>query len=140
VIEAPTYEDKNKAVEESAEGEEGKELSLRELRKLYGDFAIVAPQPDESVWYSESVISVAWNAGYQLQPDMLVTVSVDGKRQAATTEQIIAVTGLERGEHTVRAVLNDAKNRNIATAGPITFFIRQPGLYNRARPTPRGGS
>jgi hypothetical protein len=139
VIEAPTYEDKSKAVEEGAEGEEGKEMSLRYLRKQYGDFAIVAPQPEESVWYSDNVIAVAWNARYQLQEGMQVTVSVDGKRQAATAEQIIAVTGLERGEHTVTAVLNDAKNRKIATAAPITFFIRQPGLYNRARPTPRGG-
>jgi len=140
VIEAPTYQVKPKATEESAEGEEGKEMSLKYLRKNYKDFAIVAPQADESVWHPESFITVAWNVGYKLQPGMQATIYVDGKQQATTTEQIISVTGLERGEHTVTAVLKDAKNRSIATAEPVTFFIRRPGVYNRRPgPTPRGG-
>ena len=109
------------------------------MRKNYADFAIVAPQQEESVWHPEQAITVAWNARYQLQPGMQVTVSVDGVRQAPTSEQIIAVTGLERGEHSVSAVLTDARNRVVATADTVTFFIRRPGLYNRARPTPRGG-
>jgi len=140
IIEAPSYETPAKA-EEGADGEGGKEMSLRYLRKNYQDFAIVAPQQEESVWHPENAITVAWNVRYQLQPGMQVTVSVDGVKQTPTSEQIIAVPGLERGEHTVSAQLTDAKNRLIATAEPVTFFIRRPGLYNRPgpTPTPRGG-
>lgn len=140
VIEAPTYKKPVKATEEGVEGEEGKEMSLRYLRKNYADFAIVAPQQEESVWHPENVITVAWNVGYQLQPGMQVTVSVDGVNHTPSSEQIIPVTGLERGEHTVTAVLKDARNRMIATAEPVTFFIRRPGLYNRPRIGPGGGS
>ena len=137
VIEAPEFETAPKEGEEGAEGgEENKEMSLRYLRKNYQDFAIVAPQQEESVWRPDGPITVAWNARYALQEGMSVTVYLDGARQATTTEQIIPVIGLERGEHTVTAEIKDAKNRRIATAEPITFFIRQPGLYNRAR---RGG-
>jgi len=141
IIETPTYNKPEKPTEESAgvEGEDGKEMSLKYMRKNYADFAIVAPQQEESVWHPEQAITVAWNARYQLQPGMRVTVSVDGVRQSPTSEQIIAVTGLERGEHSVSAVLTDAKNRVVATADTVTFFIRRPSLYNRARPTPRGG-
>jgi hypothetical protein len=139
IIEAPTYQKPVKSTEEATEGEGGKEMSLGYMRKNYADFAIVAPQQEESVWHPEDVITVAWNARYQLQPGMQVTVSVDGVRQTPTTEQVIAVTGLERGEHTVTAELTDAKNRRVAMAEPVTFFIRRPGLYNRPRPTPRGG-
>lgn len=139
IIETPTYERPAKATEEGAEGEDGKEMSLRYLRKNYQDFAIVAPQQEESVWHPGNVITVAWNVSYALQPGMRVTVSVDGVKQTPSSEQIIAVTGLERGEHTVTAELTDAKNRRIATAEPVTFFIRQPGLYNRRGPGPRGG-
>ena len=70
---------------------------------------------------------------------MQVTVYLDGKRQATTTDQIIPVSGLERGEHTVTAELKDAKNRKIATAAPITFFIQRPNIYTN-RPRPRGGA
>lgn len=139
IIEAPTYQKPVKSTEEATEGEGGKEMSLGYMRKNYADFAIVATQQEESVWHPEDVITVAWNARYQLQPGMQVTVSVDGVRQTPTTEQVIAVTGLERGEHTVTAELTDAKNRRVAMAEPVTFFIRRPGLYNRPRPTPRGG-
>jgi len=140
VIEAPEFETAPKEGEEGAEGgEENKEMSLRYLRKNYQDFAIVAPQQEESVWHPDGPITVAWNARYALQEGMTVSVYLDGARQATTTEQIIPVIGLERGEHTVTAELKDAKNRRIATAEPITFFIRQPNLYNRPRPTPRGG-
>jgi len=140
VIEAPTFETKPKDGEEGAEGgEENKEMSLRYLRKNYQDFAIVAPQQEESVWNPESVITVAWNARYALQDGMTVTVYLNGVRQATTTEQIIAVNGPDRGEHTVTAELKDAKNRKIATAEPVTFFVRRPNLYSRPGPSPRGG-
>jgi len=142
VIEAPTYEqppEAAKASEEGEAGEDGKEMSLRYLRRNYKDFTIVAPQQEESIWHPESAITVAWNARYALQEGMQVTVFVDGKQQATTREQIIPVVGLERGEHTVTAELKDGKNRRIATAEPVTFFIRRPSLYNRPRVVPHGG-
>ena len=139
VIEAPTYETPEKKVDEEAGAEDGKEMSLRYLRSNYKDFSIVAPQQEETIWQPENVITVAWNVRYQLQPGMQVTVLVDGQAQATTSEQIIPVTGLERGEHQVTAELKDASNRSIATAGPVTFFVRRAGVGNRPRPTPRGG-
>jgi len=140
VVEAPTYEVRAKASEENAGAEDGKEMSLGYLRKNYKDFAIVAPQQEESIWHPEAPITVAWNVRYQLQQGMKVTISIDGNEQAATSEQIIPVAGLERGEHRVTAVLKDARNRSIATAEPVIFFIRRPTINtNRARPTPHGG-
>lgn len=140
VIEAPAYVKPEKPDEESIEDGEGKEMSLRYLRKNYADFAIVAPRQEESVWQPDGGVTAAWNARYQLQPGMQVTISVDGQPQTTTSEQIVSLGGLDRGEHTVSAELKDAKNRSIASAGPVTFFVRQPGLYNnRPRPTPHGG-
>ena len=137
VIEAPTYE---KAPESARKGAEGEEIPLRDLRRLYRDFAIISPQSEESVWHPDGPIAVAWSAGNPLQTGMQVTVYLNGNKQATTTEQIIPVDGLDRGEHTVTAELKDAKNRRIATAEPVTFFIQRPNIYtNRPRPTPRGG-
>lgn len=136
VIETPTYEQPAKA---DAEAEETKEMSLKYLRNHYSDFAIVSPQQEESVWNPDAAMPVAWSTRYQLQDGMQVTIYIDGQQQAKTTDQIIPVPELDRGEHKVEAQLTDSRNRKIATAEPITFFVRRPGLYNRAGPTPRGG-
>ena len=135
VIEAPTYE---KAPEPAKA--EGEEIPLRDLRNIYRDFAIISPQSEESVWRPDGPVSVAWSVGNPLQQGMQVSIYLDGAKQATTTEQIIPITGLDRGEHTLTAELRDAKNRKIATAQPVVFFIQRPNIYtNRPRPTPRGG-
>jgi hypothetical protein len=141
IIEVPVYEKtaRQKAEEVEASGEQGKEVPLRTLRRDYRDFVIVSPQQEESVWHPEGPVPIAWRTGKDLQQGMKVTIFVDGNQQATTTQPIIPVSGLERGEHTVTAEIKDARNRKIATADPVTFFIRQPTIYNRPRVGPGGG-
>jgi hypothetical protein len=130
VIEAPTYE---KAPEPADEADGEKEPSLSDMRKIYRDFAIISPEQEESVWKPDGPTPVAWSARTALLPGMVVTLFLDGKRHSTTVQQMIPLSGLDRGEHTVKAELRDSKNRIVATAGAITFFVRQPNLYNRAR-------
>jgi hypothetical protein len=139
VIEAPVYEKAPAPTGDDAAVEDEKEPSLASLRRSYSDFAIVAPQQEESVWRPDGPIPVAWTTGTALREGMQVTLYLDGKRYSSTTQPMIALTGLERGEHTVRADLTDSRNRVVAKAGTVTFFVRQPGLYNRAINTPNGG-
>jgi hypothetical protein len=139
VIEAPTYEKAPADAEADGAAEGEKEMSLSYLRKNYKDFAIISPQSEESVWRPDGPIPIAWSSQYALQQGMQVIITLDGKRHASTTQQMIAVADMDRGEHVVSAELRDAKNRVIATSGPITFFVRQPGLYNRANINPNGG-
>ncbi len=107
--------------------------SLRQLQNDFKDFAIVSPQQEESVWRPDGPVTIAWSTGSQVLEGMKVTVTLDGKRLATTTDRMVLVPNMERGEHTVTAELTDARNRRVASAEPVTFFIRQPGLYNRAR-------
>jgi hypothetical protein len=137
VIEAPKYEKKPAAEAEDGEGAE--EMSLAQLRRIYGDLAIVSPQQEESVWRPDGPIPVAWSVGNALQPGMQVTIYLDGKMYTSTTQVMIPIAGLDRGEHTVKAELRDKRNRVVSASDSITFFVRQPGLYNRARIGPGGG-
>ena len=138
VIEAPVYEKPDPV---DTADEETREKPLRFLRKRYEGFKIVSPGPEESIWYADGPVPVAWTTPNPLEAGMRVTVSVDGKAQPPSTEPVVAFTGLERGAHMVMAVLTDERNRQIATAEPVTFFIRQPNLIiNAARPTPSGGN
>ena len=136
VIEAPAYAKKPSV---DKDGEAANELSLRDMRKNYKDFAIVAPQEEQSIWQPDKAITVAWNVRYQLQQGMSVTIFVNGRQFATTTERMIPIGELDSGEHVVSAQLKDAKNRKIATAKPVTFYIQRPNIHtNRARPIPRG--
>ena len=135
VIEAPVYE---KASGGSAQGEDD-EMSLRDMRRNYRDFAIIAPQQEESIWHPEEAVIIAWSTGIQLQEGMKVTIFLNGRQQATTTERVVPVSGLERGEYTVTAELKDARNRRVVSAQAVTFFIRRPGLTARPRVSPRGG-
>jgi len=134
VVEAPKYETAPKK-DDNAEGED-KEMSLSYLRKNYKDFAIVSPQQEESVWRPDGPIPVAWNTKYALQDGMEVTIYLDGKRHSTTTQPMVPMANLDRGEHVITADLRDARNRVVAQAAPVTFFVRQPGLYNRALTAP----
>ena len=132
IVEVPVYE---KTARESAPVNESTETPLKVLRQEYRDFAIISPLSEESVWHPEGPVAVAWSVSAQLREGMKVTVFVDGKAQTTTTQPIIPVAGLERGEHTITAELKDAKNRRIASAEAVTFFIKQPDIHtNRARP------
>lgn len=139
VIEAPTYKKASPATEENSETEDKTEMPLRYLRKHYEDFAIVSPRPEQSIWNPQQPINVAWNSRYQLQQGMQVKIMVDGTEQATTSDKVILVSGLERGEHTVTAELKDANNRNIATAEPLTFFIRKPSVFINGPRTSNNG-
>ena len=130
VIETPVYE---LPVEADSGDDVEKEMSLRDMRRQYADFAIVAPQQEESIWHPDSPVIVAWSVRNQLEVGMQVTISVDSAPHAKTTAQSVPVPQLDRGEHKIEAQLTDSRNRTIATAEPITFFVRRPGLNNRAR-------
>ena len=124
VVETPVYETKAKPATED------EPMSLRALRGMYRDFAIVAPQSEESIWHPDRPITVAWSTGAPIQTGMKASVSVDGQLQANTTDRVVPVANLDRGEHTVTAELTNERNQTVATAKPIVFFVRRPGLNN----------
>lgn len=132
VVEAPTYQTAPK----SGDAEADKEMSIRDLRNNYRDFSIVSPQQEESIWRPDGPFPVAWNTKYALQDGMQVTIFLDGKKHSTTTQQMVPMANLDRGEHVLTAQLRDANNRVVAEAAPVTFYVQQPGLLNRALNAP----
>lgn len=134
VIETPDYK---QTAKKSTKKTDKKEMSVRELRRRYADFAIVSPRQEESIWYSEAALSVAWNTSKSLQRGMQVSILVDGKQHSKTTRRRVELPKLDRGEHKIEAQLTDKNNRTIATAEPVIFFIKRPNVFsNPSRPSP----
>jgi len=140
IVETPDYQKTpRQQAEEAAAAGEPEDVPLRTLRNRFRDFAIISPLQEESVWRPDGPVSIAWSSSNQLLEGMRVQIFLNGQQQADTTAPMIPVDGLERGEHTVTATIKDARNRTIATAEPITFYIRQPGVANQARRARGGG-
>ncbi len=136
VIETPEYQVAPKTDEIDSSAQDASEMSLPKLRQYYADFALISPRAEESIWRPDIVITAAWKTQKPLQKGMTINIYVDDKLYQTTTEQIVPLGALDRGEHKVTATLNDAMKRSIATASPIVFYVRQPMNYP-SRPTDR---
>jgi hypothetical protein len=137
IVEAPEYKKSAEPSSDKATRDSG--FSLRELQRNYKDFAIIAPEQDESIWHPQGPITAAWKTHYQLQPGMQVTMILDGQKQPPTTAQIIPLGKLDRGEHKLQAVLTDAKQRQIASTPTVTFYVHRPSIFSPARARPSNG-
>lgn len=109
---------------EAGEGEE-EVTDIRELRRGYRDFKITSPTQDEYIEGTGNNVTISWDTRYALQPGMMVVISVDGKALPPTLASSVTLEQVDRGEHTVSAQLVDARNRKIASASPVTFYVRQ---------------
>lgn len=116
------------------------ELTPRELRKMYRDFHITRPLPEETFWGTANTVVVSWGSSAALQPGMQVRVIVDGTAQEGTGDGMLALT-LDRGEHSVSADLLDDRGRKVMSTEKVTFFIKQHSVDAKApKPTPHSGT
>jgi hypothetical protein len=122
---------------EVAAGEDPKPLTSRELRRLYSDFSITQPQPEETFWGTGNSVLVTWGSSQAISPEMSVMLFIDGAAQKAPATGGINLT-LDRGEHKVYAELRDERNRRIVTADTVTFFVMQHSVNFNRRPNGSG--
>jgi len=106
--------------------------SLSDLRKMYRDFRITRPMPEETFWGTGNTVVITWQSSQPIQPQMRVMVIVDGAAQQATGSGSLSLT-LDRGEHQVSAELRDERNRRIASTDTVTFFVQQHSVRQNRR-------
>lgn len=115
----------------AGEGEAGDEaLTPREMRRLFRDFRILQPQPEETFWGTENQVTVSWGSDNPIPPELSGRLYVNGQPQDVGAAGSATLT-LERGEHQVYVELLDARKRRIAATDTVTFFIKQhSALFN----------
>jgi hypothetical protein len=111
---------------------------IRELRRGYKDFRITSPAQEEHIQGTGNAVTLSWDARYALQPGMVVIFTLDGTDLEPTVSPSLSLQEIDRGEHTVSARLVDSQARIIASASPVTFFMRQwsQNFLGPNRPTP----
>ncbi|QTR45875.1 DUF4124 domain-containing protein [Thiothrix litoralis] len=91
--------------------------------ETYSDFKITAPTADETIRANEGNVTITVSLKPQLKPGDGITLYLDAKQVAAGSSLSFALTEVERGEHSVFAVLSDASGNIIQNTEPVKFNV-----------------
>jgi len=109
--------------EDSESGDSGSDFGLR----------IVTPAAQESIWNTAYVLTVQVQTASQLPAGTQLAYLVDGEVRSSTRARSVEIDEIYRGEHQLSVELRAADGRVLASAGPVTFFMRQ---HSRLHPNP----
>ncbi len=94
---------------------------------------IVTPGEQESVWNTAYVLTVQVQTARELPSGARLAYIVDGEVRTTTRAQSVEIEEVYRGEHQLSVELRASDGRVLASAGPVTFFMRQ---HSRLHPNP----
>jgi len=104
----------------------------------YKTIKILQPEADGVVRSNEGKVPVTIALEPALQQGHRVALHVDGKAvQGAFDGLAIELSGIERGTHSVRARVSDADGKLLIESPPVSFTLRQTGLFDSLANTPR---
>jgi len=93
----------------------------------YAQIQIVAPSHDETFRGGERVVPVGVLVTPALEPNQRLIYLLDGTPASApTTDTSFALTGVDRGTHTVTVSLVDATGNELASSNSVTFHVKPP--------------
>ena len=101
----------------------------------YETLEVLEPAPRDTLWGTGGKVGIAIGISPDLQPGHRVELFLDGSPTGlagrATRFDIEAVP---RGEHTVRAVVLDASDRQLQQSAPVTFYVQQTSIHYPQNP------
>ena len=93
--------------------------------KGYEKVEVVQPESDQTIRDNGGTVSVRILIEPALQPDHTVEILFDGKPIGSGRATSASITNVDRGSHTVSAVVKDASGKSVATASGITFHLKK---------------
>jgi len=91
----------------------------------YADVVIVQPASEETVHDNEGNVVVQVAVSPSLAPGDRIVLLLDGRRVAQQMGTTFALSGIERGAHTLEALVVDGKGATLAPSRPVTFYMWQ---------------
>jgi hypothetical protein len=116
---------------------------------VYTSLAIVQPANEASYFDADAVVDVQINSDPSLAEGDSLYLYLDGKRVGNSGDaQSYSLPNVERGAHSLNAVIFDAQGKEKIRSQPVVFFMKQhtiippahpaPGVQPRPKPTPHG--
>ncbi|UCH47584.1 MAG: hypothetical protein JSU95_16210 [Betaproteobacteria bacterium] len=102
------------------------------------DIEIYQPKNEETVHNNDGNVTVEVMA--LLDPGYTIRLLIDGDRAAPDSRDLtFRLRGIERGEHTLQALILDERGYVVTRSQPVVFFMWQASSQfpSRVRPTPQ---
>lgn len=134
-----TVESKPVPKEPQADAEKTGEAETEEARKpptKYTKFTMVTPRNDDTIWDNNGSVpvSLALEPPLDTENGHSVWVYVDGSAVVRKSQVLVhPLSGIDRGQHTIRAEVRDAKRKTLKRTKNVTVHMK------RASSIPRGG-
>ncbi len=97
---------------------------------------VASPRDDETVINNEGTVAIAVNVQPPLRKTELVIITFDGQPIGpASSSTTATMTFVDRGSHVVGASVVDAGGTTVASAQPITFFLRRQFIKPPSAPS-----
>ena len=103
-----------------------------ETVSAYTTFKIATPAADEAIRANDGTVAITLSLQPELHTGDGITLYLDGKQVANGAQLNFTLNEVERGEHTVFAVLNDATGNIIQNTESVKFnVLRQTVLQGQ---------
>ncbi|MGQ0578139.1 MAG: hypothetical protein ACT4PQ_04420 [Betaproteobacteria bacterium] len=112
-------------------------LWLAVTASIAADIAIISPRHEETLHDNSGDVTVMVRAS--LAGGQRIRLLLDGEPAGTDTDSTtIALEGIERGEHELKALVVDEKGSVLAASPPVTFYMWQASSQfpTRKKPAP----
>jgi len=111
-------------------------------KAAYSEFRITSPKNDSSFWETSGNVNVDVSLAPSLRSGDKIEVLLDGRSVGGGRSTAIALTAMDRGTHSVQAVIKDASGKVLARSNTVSFTLQKGSLLSPQRRhvvTPHGG-
>lgn len=106
----------------------------------YSQLAIVSPQEGEMLWNIRGELNVSLRMEPALRDGHRLQMYLDGQRVEEVPQSTqFTLNEVYRGEHRLRASIEDQRGRELVSSGTVVFYVQQASLLNPNRPNPPRG-
>ncbi len=101
--------------------EQGQDKKKKKI--IYSKFSIIAPKNKQAIRANNGDVTVMLSLKPKLLDKHQLRIFLDGKKMAEGNLKMVNLTNLDRGEHTVYAIIKGAKGEDIMKSKAIVFNV-----------------
>jgi hypothetical protein len=94
----------------------------------YRRFAIVEPANDKAIRQNAGNVAITTSLEPALRPGDTITLFVDGKATVTGREARLLLSNVDRGTHTLRAVVSDSEGKSLISSETVTFHLLRASI------------
>ncbi len=101
----------------------------------YERLSVVSPKPEETIRDNEGTVIATFAVKPALQTDQghRLVVLLDGNRQKPISVTRIQFNNVDRGAHTIQAMVIDGNGKTLIESDPVTFYLHRQSIHFPAR-------